>query len=258
MQNLYQGLLEEEKASTPTLATTGTNTSRSRSSSWPINSDDPSFKSHPWKDGAEKEPSDDVFSEDHKQEPICTEDVDLLAAPASIGQEWTAKLNDEEAPSSARRHDSERSLGGSTDRPGSSLGSIFENDIYDDDDISLDVNDTLLGELEEKARGRLRDDYFQDECHTSIQSLPAVIIHAEPNVNGSKSNKILMRRSFSSSRRSQYEKESVLGSNAEPGAGSSGTRRRSGSFGSLGNISIGAKESRTRAALPFRRSSSET
>ena len=222
----------------------------------------PSFKNHPWRDGAEKENSDDVVSDDNQQESTYAEEVDLTVVPAAIGQMWTEKLkDDEEAPAaSARRRDSERSLGGSTGRPGSSLGSIFEDDIFDDDDISLDVNDTLLGELEEKARGRLREDYIQDECHTSIQSLPAVIVHAKSGANGSNSNKILMHRSFPSSRRFQYEKDRVLRPNHGQGTLSTGTRRRSGSFGSLGNIPIGGKEMepKTRSSQLYRRSSSET
>ena len=246
MRNLFEGLVEEEKASSTTLATTCTqSTSRSRSGSLE-SANDSSFKSHPWKDSANA-----VINEDHKKSNKC--------ADLSIGLEFSAKLKDDGgAPASARCRDSERSLGGSTGRPGSSLGSIFEDDIFDDDDISLEINDTLLGELEEKARGRLRDGYFRDECHTSIQSLPAVIVHAEPGANGSNSNKILMHRSFPSSRRFQHEKDRLLRPNAGPGTVSTGTRRRSGSFGSLGNISIGAKESTTGASLSFRRSSSET
>ena len=218
----------------------------------------PSFKNHPWRDGAEKENSDDVVSEDNQQESTYAEEVDSTVVPASIGQLWTEKLkDDEEAPAaSARRRDSERSLGGSTGRPGSSLGSIFEDDIYDDD-ISLDVNDTLLGELEEKARARLREDYFQDECHTSIQSLPAAVVHTEPHTNGL--NKIPMHRSFSSNLRSQHEKNDK--SKSGPGIGLAGVRRRSCSFGSLGNISIGGRgemESKTISSTSYRRSSSET
>ena len=249
MRNLYQGLVDEEKASSTTLATTRS-TSRTRSRS-PISANDQPFKNHPWRHAGDNEPSDDAVSEGYQQESTCTEDVDLSVAPASLGKEWTEKLKgDEETPVSARRRDSERSLGGSTGRPGSSLGSIFEDDVYDDD-ISLDINDTL----EEKAQGLLREDYFQDECHTSVQSLPAIIVHTEPHGNGVNTNKILMHRSFSSNLRYQHEQDtkqkSVL----------TGMHRRSGSFGSLGNISIGRRgeiETKTGSSTSFRRSSSET
>lgn len=141
MKNLYQRLAEEEKASSTTLATTRS-ASRTRSRS-PMPTNNPSSKNHPWRDGAEKEHNDNVVSEDHQQESTCIEDVDSSVVPASLGQQWTAKLKDDEEAPSARRRNSERSLNGSTGRPGSSLGSIFEDDIYDDDDISLDINDHL-------------------------------------------------------------------------------------------------------------------
>ena len=258
MRNLYQGLVEEEKASSTTLTTTRSS-SRTRSRS-PMPANDQPFKNHPWRNGAEKKPSDVVF-EDHQQESTCTEDVDSSVALASLGQQWTEKLNDDDNTPATRRRNSERSLNGSTGRPGSSLGSIFEDDIYDEDDISLDINVDLhhMGQQEEKAQGRLREDYFQDECHTSIQSLPAVIVHTEPHDNGSNTNKISMHRSFSSNLRYQHEQDSKQKSGS--GTGLTGMRRRSGSFGSLGYISIGGKgekQPKPRSSTSFRRSSSET
>jgi hypothetical protein len=268
MKNLVQGLkMEEEVASCATLPTAKLSSrSNSNESSSPTD-----FEPQPGKGDvaaaqvAKEDQSADAGSENR---PVCIEDANLVPTADDVGQEWTgalgeeftARLNDDEEVSSAtgadhRHRDSEKSqCGNSTGRPPSSLESIMEDFVFDEDgdDDDIDIDAVLNHRTEEMegqtARDRLRKKYFQDECQISVQSLPARIANTtgtathvtKASNNGTKSNTGRGRSlSFSSSIRYEQDKGGAM-------------RRRWGSFGSFGRISPGggdeATEPRTKSS----------